>query len=274
VSAATYTAAQLVRAMPRVRLSHVVGRLCEQRLPPPLSRAVTAAYARAYGIDLSEAAPESGPYPTFDAFFTRPLRPGARVVEDAPLVSPADGKLEAAGTIASGAVLEVKGKPYEVGELVGEAKDSAGYAGGSFAVIYLSPRDYHRVHAPVDGAVTVVRSIAGDLFPVNAIGERFPRLFVRNHRVAIAVDTESLGRVTVVMVGAMVVGRISVTALGDKTVPIGTHTVSPPSSVLRGDELGRFHLGSTVVVLLEPGLSVTRSLGTVHYGEALVKAAG
>jgi len=273
VSAATYTAAQLVRAMPRVHLSRVVGRLCEQSLPAPVARALTVAYARAYGIDLGEAAPQSGPYRTFDAFFTRPLRPGARVVEDVPLVSPADGKLDAVGAVLPGAVLEVKGKPYEVGELVGNRKDAAGYAGGSFALIYLSPRDYHRVHSPVDGAITVVRSIAGDLFPVNAIGERFPRLLVRNHRVAIAIDTESLGRVTVVMVGAMVVGRISVTALGGRAVPVGTHAVSPASSVQRGDELGMFHLGSTVVVLLEPGLSITRALGTVRYGEALVKAA-
>jgi phosphatidylserine decarboxylase len=273
VSAATYTAAQLVRAMPRVRLSRMVGRLCEQSLPAPISRVLTAAYARAYGIDLSEVEPRSEPYRSFDAFFTRPLRPGARLVEDAPLVSPADGKLDAVGTILPGAVLEVKGRPYDVAELVGDGKDAAGYAGGSFALVYLSPRDYHRVHSPVDGAITVVRSIAGDLYPVNAIGERFPRLLVRNHRVAIAIDTESLGRVTVVMVGAMVVGRISVAALGGEAVPEGTHGVKPASSVQRGDELGMFHLGSTVVVLLEPGLSITRDLGTVRYGEALVKAA-
>ena len=90
MSAATYTAAQLVSAMPRVRLSRMVGRLCEQSLPAPISRVLTAAYARAYGIDLSEVAPQSVPYRSFDAFFTRPLRPGARLVEDAPLVSPAE----------------------------------------------------------------------------------------------------------------------------------------------------------------------------------------
>jgi phosphatidylserine decarboxylase len=272
VSAATFAAAQLVRALPRLQLSRMVGRLCEQSLPAPVSRALTGAYARIYGIDLGEAAPQSGPYPTFDAFFTRQLRPGARLVDDSPVVSPADGQLEATGSVARSSTLEVKGKPYEVGELLGDASDAARYGGGSFAVIYLSPRDYHRVHSPVDGSITVVRSVAGDLLPVNAIGERFPRLFVRNHRVTILVETQALGRVSIVMVGAMVVGRISVTALGGRAVPVGTHALSPAWPIQRGEEIGMFHLGSTVVMLLEPGLGITRGLGKVRFGEALVKA--
>ncbi len=251
----------------------MVGRLCEKSLPPALSRALTGAYVRAYGIDLSEVAPQAEPYPTFDAFFTRRLRPGSRVLEDAAVVSPADGRLQTAARIDPGAVLRVKGKPYAVGELTGDTSDAEHYDGGSFAIIYLSPRDYHRVHAPVDGAITQIRGIAGDLLPVNAIGERFPRLLVRNHRVTIRIESESVGRVTVVMVGAMVVGRISLTVLGDGAVPIGTHALAPAPAIARGDELGAFHLGSTVVLLLEPGLTITRAPGIVRYGQGLARAA-
>jgi phosphatidylserine decarboxylase len=113
----------------------------------------------------------------------------------------------------------------------------------------------------------------GDLFPVNSIGERYvPQLFVRNNRVAIVIDTESLGRVTVVMVGATIVGRISVTALPAPAVPPGTHVIDPAFTVARGDEIGMFHLGSTAVVLFEPGLTLTRPPGIVRMGQSLVSS--
>ncbi len=270
MSVATYAAAQLLRVLPRVRISNAVGRLCETQLPPSVSRAIASAYARAYGVDLEEAAPRLGAYPSFDAFFTRSLRDGARVVSDDPLVSPADGSLEATGPIDGSSRIAVKGRSYDVGELIGDQGDAVRYAGGAYAVVYLSPRDYHRVHSPVDGAVSRVRGIPGDLFPVNAIGERHvPRLFVRNNRVAIVIDTPARGRVTVVMVGAVVVGRISVKVLPDPAVPPGVHEIEPPVPVKRGDEIGTFHLGSTAVVLVEPRLAIGRARGPVRYGETL-----
>jgi phosphatidylserine decarboxylase len=272
VSAATFAAAQLVRVLPRVPLSRMVGRLCEQRLPAVVSRAMTSLYSRAYGVDLSEVEAEAVPYRSFDDFFTRPLRPGARVIEEVPLISPADGRLDQTGKITSGAVVWVKGQGYDVGELLGDPSDASRYSGGTFAVIYLSPRDYHRVHSPVDGTLRLVRGVAGDSFPVNAVGQRIARLLVRNRRVAIPIDTLTHGRVTVVMVGAINVGRISVTALGVRQVDAGTHALQPAVSLHRGDELGVFHLGSTVVVLVEPGLPVTRGLGPIRWGQALVKA--
>lgn len=271
---ATYAAAQLLRALPRVRLSRAVGQLCELPLSPPVSRAIMGVYSRAYGVNLDEAMPEPGPYASFDAFFTRPLKEGVRQISSDAVVAPADGKLSSCGRVDSGSRIFVKGQHYDVGELIGDARDAARYSGGEFAVVYLAPGDYHRVHSPVDGEVTTVRGIPGDLYPVNAIGERhIPQLFVRNHRAAIVIDTRGLGRVTVVMVGAVIVGRITLSALpGRPAAAPGVHAVLPPQSVARGQEIGMFHLGSTAVVLLEPGVSVGRALGKVRYGESLLRA--
>ncbi len=271
---ATYAAAQLLRALPRVRLSRAVGELCELPLSPPVSRAIMGVYSRAYGVNMEEAMPEPGPYASFDAFFTRPLKEGARQVSSDAVVAPADGKLSSCGRVDSGSRIFVKGQHYDVGELIGDARDAARYSGGEFAVVYLAPGDYHRVHSPVDGEVTLVRGMPGDLYPVNSIGEKhIPQLFVRNHRAAIVIDTRGLGRVTVVMVGAVIVGRITITALpGRPSAQPGVHPVNPPQSVTRGQEIGVFHLGSTAVVLLEPGVSVGRALGKVRYGESLLRA--
>ena len=269
MSVATYAAAQLLRLLPRRRLSRAVGRLCDTSLPPRVSRVISGAYARLYDVDMMDVAPCASGYPSFDAFFTRQLRPGARTVSSDVLVSPADGALRAAGRIEPGARLVIKGRQYNVGELVGSDADATRYAGGSFAVVYLSPRDYHRVHSPVDGRLTLVRVMSGDRFPVNAVGERHvPRLLVVNERVALFIDSESLGRVALVMVGAMIVGRISVTALPGGCVDSGEYRVEPPRPLRRGDEVGIFHLGSTVVLLTEKSLVMSRGIGQIRYGES------
>ena len=144
-------------------------------------------------------------------------------------------------------------------------------AGGAFAVIYLSPRDYHRVHCPVDGRLGLVRGIPGDHYPVNSIGERHvPNLFAKNQRVALSVDTERLGRVVVILVGAMIVGRITVRALGGQDTPLGVHRIEPPLALSRGDEVGMFHLGSTVVLLAGKGVAFSRRPGPVLYGDSLL----
>jgi phosphatidylserine decarboxylase len=190
------------------------------------------------------------------------------------VVSPADGALLAAGDIDVSARIIVKRRRYDVGELIGDQRDAARYGGGSFAVIYLSPRDYHRVHSPVDGNVVLIRGMPGDLFPVNAIGERYiERLFVRNNRVAIVIETASVGRLTLVMVGAVIVGRISVSMVDKPAVPGGNHPISPARALRKGQEVGVFHLGSTVVLLVEPGHEIVRPPGLVQYGESLLQRA-
>lgn len=273
VSLSTFAAAQLIRALPRVRLSRAVGRLCERDLPSSVAKQLFSVYSRAYGVNMEEASPQPDGYPSFDAFFTRTLREGARSISSDALVSPADGLLSSLGRVDPGARLFVKGQPYEVSELTGDAADAPRYSGGEFAVIYLAPGDYHRVHAPVAGTIRFVRKIAGDLYPVNRIGERYvPQLFVRNSRVVFPIETPGFGRVTAIMVGAVIVGRITATGLDFPDVPEGEHAFAEPRVIERGDEIGIFHLGSTVVLLLEPGLSVPRPVGKIRYGESLLKS--
>ena len=268
----TFAAAQVLRFVPRVRLSRAVGKLCEQPLPPKLSRVACDIYAKAFRVDLSDAEAQEGPYETFDAFFTRKLKDGAREIADASIVSPADGKVVAAGDISAGTQIRVKGREYDVAELTGVSGDRQAYAQGEYAVVYLHPRDYHRVHSPVDGRLTCVRGLPGDLFPVNAIGEQhIPRLFVRNQRLALTFETEDLGAVTVVMVGATIVGKMTVRALSSDDTPIGEFPMNPSIEVQRGDEIGTFHLGSTVVVLFERSGRVSRATGPVFYGESLMR---
>jgi phosphatidylserine decarboxylase len=219
-----------------------------------------------------EEAEANGPFPSFDAFFTRKLRQGARVVSDDAIVSPADGQLSALGLVDENCSIRVKAQDYSVPELIGNPLEATHYLGGSFVVVYLSPRDYHRVHSPVAGRLTQVRAIPGDLFPVNSIGERYVHgLFVRNNRVTFGIETESLGRVTLVMVGATIVGRIGVTSLDGGSPQPGLTKLSPSISLAPGDEIGVFHLGSTVVALFEPQVQLQRQSGSVRYGESLLK---
>ena len=267
---ATFAAAQVLRVIPRVRLSQAVGRLCDARVPAPLSRFASSIYCRAYRVNMDEAAAQDGAYTSFDEFFTRRLRGGVRPIADVPVVSPADGKLEQIGPVTAGGHLTVKGSPYRVGELIGDEQEARRYEGGNFALVYLSPGDYHRVHSPVAGKLVLVRSLPGDLFPVNSIGERhIPNLFVRNQRVALVIDTPNIGRVTLVMVGATIVGRITVTALGGADTRPGVYPIEPSAPVAAGDEVGVFHLGSTAVLFVEPGTPIARDLGPIRYGQAL-----
>ncbi|MFT3773758.1 MAG: archaetidylserine decarboxylase [Minicystis sp.] len=258
MTVATYAAAQILRVLPRARITKMMGRLADARLHPVLADAVVGLYVRAYDVNLADTMPPDGSFPSFDAFFTRPLREGARPLHTDPaaFVSPADGRLEDAGPVHAGGKLKIKGRDYAVADLVGDPAEVARYEGGQFAIVYLSPRDYHRVHSPVAGKITLIRSLPGDLYPVNSIGERHvPSLFSTNRRVAIVIDTPLHGRVTVVMVGAMIVGRITVSAIDARDVPLGNHEIDPGISVERGDEIGKFHLGSTAVVFAEKGVS-------------------
>lgn len=239
-------------------------------------------YCRAYDIDLSDYEIPRDGFSSFDAFFTRKLKPGARPIEADPdvLVSPADGRVEDLGPIERGSTFLVKGRPYSVVELLGDEQATAEYEGGSFAIVYLSPRDYHRVHAPVTGPVTAVRHVPGTLYPVNAIGlSHVPNLFARNERVVVHQRSERHGRIASIMVGAIGVGRISLafdeSVLTNDKRQSGLRVYGDRAPQLaRGDELGTFHLGSTVIVLIAPEqacqLCVERG-ATVRMGEPLAR---
>jgi phosphatidylserine decarboxylase len=278
MSSATFATAQILRVLPRASIGRALGRLADHRWPPALGWAVIGLYSRVYDVTLDECA-HRGPWSSFDAFFTRQLRSGARQIEgDArTMVSPADGRLEAPGPIAPGGTYVVKGRPYAVEELVGDAAEARRMVGGAGVVVYLSPRDYHRVHAPVSGTIRRIRSMPGDYFPVNEVGVRHvPNLFCRNRRVSIEIEADGgLGRVAVIMVVAMIVGRITTLGIDERDVPVGDHHFDPPMRVERGDELGVFHLGSTVVVLTEAPAAGEwlAAPGPVRYGQALLRAA-
>ncbi len=285
MSAVTYATAQILRVLPRQRIGQAIGKLADSPWPAPVGRAVVGLYSRVYDIALDEYVPgggTSGEWSSFDAFFTRKLRDGARAIDGDPraVLSPADGRIESMARIEEGGTFLVKGRRYAVDELVGDAQEARRLLGGVGFVVYLSPRDYHRVHSPVGGEIRRIRSLPGDYYPVNSIGMRHvDNLFCRNRRVAIEIDADGGdGRVTVVMVVAMIVGRITTIGSDAHDVPIGVHTFDPPLRVARGDELGVFHLGSTAVVLVEPSKNAAGAWlvpeGPVRYGQALFRVPG
>ncbi len=226
------------------------------RLPLPRSvfRTVIRAYSKALGVNLSEAILPEGEFACFDEFFVRTLRPETRPVDRAEeaLVAPCDGELLDAGGLShgSGPRFGVKGRTYTTTELMGRSGWWDRIDRGGYAVIYLSPADYHRVHSPVGGTVRRAWHLDGTSYPVNRIGQILaPRSVVENERVVFDIKGPR-GRVALVMVGALAVREIEVTlpGLGPDTTGLSSAAEVP---VEKAVELGVFHLGSTVVVLWE-----------------------
>lgn len=251
----------LVRALGNPALSRLVARLAELRLPGPLLRGLIRAYVRAYRVDLAEAAEPLEAYPTFNAFFTRRLREGVRPVAiDAGLVvCPCDSRLKSLGRVPpEGRLEQVKGRDYSLAALLGDPAEAEAFARGVHATLYLSPSMYHRVHSPVDGVIRSLRYMPGRLYPVNALSVRTVEgLFTINERVAVLMEADGLGEVALVMVGATNVGRMTFTFADLATGaggPAASARFAPPVPVRRGDELGTFNLGSTVVLLAADGM--------------------
>jgi len=251
----------MLRVLPRKHFSSAMGRLSDLTGPSALVRAVIDQFVRIYDVDMSEAIVPALGFGSFDEFFTRELKPGARPIDPRPsvIVSPADGRIEDMGPIEAGATFLVKGRTYDAAELLGDAKEAERFRGGSFFIVYLSPRDYHRVHAPVEGRVRTARHVDGTLLPVNSIGlTYFPNLFAQNERVVTIQASPDLGDVATIMVGAIGVGRISmsfdpriVTNQGRAAEAIDYAGDGP--TLARGGQLGTFHLGSTAIVMVGPG---------------------
>jgi phosphatidylserine decarboxylase len=263
-------------------LSRVSGRLSDLRLPRPLLVRAIRAYARAFAVDLEEAAAPIESHGSFDEFFTRRLAAGRRPIarEAGVVVSPCDSRVSVIGeTPADGGLEQVKGSRYSLEALLGSEEDARAFRGGVYATLYLSPAMYHRVHSPVDGRVSAWRYVPGRLFTVNRIGVRsVPGLFTRNERVSILLETEAHGQVAVVLVGAANVGRISLAfsdLVTNRGAAPGRFVPSTPLGVERGDELGAFHLGSTVVLLAaDPALVPLAAPGAlVRMGQPLWRRA-
>jgi phosphatidylserine decarboxylase len=261
------TAAQFVFVamqylLPQRLLSRLVGRLADSELPW-LKKSFIDWFRQRYQVDMSEAAePDPDAYSSFNAFFTRALRAGARPIDAAAdsIVSPADGVVSQAGRIEQGRILQAKGQTYSALELLGgDPQLAQRFDSGTFATIYLSPRDYHRVHMPLTGTLRQMIYVPGQLFSVNQVtADNVPRLFARNERLVCLFDTDC-GPMAVILVGAMIVAGIETVWAGQVTPQprrIATQHYpqnAAPLLLEKGAEMGRFKLGSTAIVLFGPG---------------------
>lgn len=243
--------------LPQHLLSRLVGRLAQCRTPW-LKNLLIRQFIRAYDVNMDEAVePDAECYANFNAFFTRALREGTRpIAEGAQLACPADGAISQLGDINAGRIFQAKGQDYTLLKLLGGDQALASeFQGGSFATIYLSPKDYHRVHMPISGKLRSMHYIPGQLFSVNTTtAENVPDLFARNERAVCVFDTE-LGPMAMILVGAMIVAGIE-TVWEGQVAPIERRIrvsdYSKPAAAVcleKGEEMGRFKLGSTVILL-------------------------
>ena len=264
--------AALQRLLPQHALSRWVGRLAASEavwVKDPFIRIFSALY----GVDLAEAdRPHRNDYRSFNDFFTRALKPGLRPfpADNSGIACPADGTVSQSGRIETGTLLQAKGVRYSLDSLAGEL--GSGFDGGAFVTVYLAPHNYHRVHTPCAGELTVARAMPGALYSVNASTEAsVPDLFCRNERLVCRLATGQ-GDLLIVLVGALIVGSI-VTPWGGRAAPrLAPETHRPNQALSTGDELARFRLGSTVILCTPPGSARLDPLGpgrSVRVGEAI-----
>ncbi|MBL8251668.1 MAG: phosphatidylserine decarboxylase [Candidatus Competibacter sp.] len=250
--------------LPQRLLTRLTHRVTRARTPW-LKNFLIRAFARHFQVNLNEALePDPGAYPDFNAFFTRALKPNARPLAagDGAVCCPVDGAVSQLGLAEADALLQAKGRHFSLTALLGgEAARAQPFQGGAFATLYLSPRDYHRIHMPVAGALREMVHIPGQLFSVSPLTARVvPELFARNERVAALFDTPA-GPMALVLVGAINVASIETVWAGTITPPLASairrwrYPTAGEGAVRldRGQEMGRFNMGSTVILLFGPG---------------------
>ncbi|HMS01818.1 MAG TPA: archaetidylserine decarboxylase [Gemmatimonadaceae bacterium] len=265
--------------LPKQLLTSLAGRFATARAGG-LTTAVIRWFIGRYGVRMDEAAePDPAAYETFNAFFTRRLRDGARPLAAADLICPVDGAISQLGALDGDRLVQAKGHTYTTTALLGgDAALAARFAGGSFATIYLSPKDYHRIHMPSDGSLVRMVHVPGDLFSVNpATARGVPGLFARNERV-VCVFESARGPFVLVLVGETIVGSMATSWHGVVNPPrpgtVRAWDYAPGAVTLaQGDEMGQFLLGSTVVMLWPaPGVLFADGWGperAVRLGEAM-----
>lgn len=246
---------------PQHAISRLAGHIANCKLPI-IKNNIIACFIKKYGVDLSEAVEsDASNYENFNLFFTRALQPDARPIcaDSLDIACPADGAISEIGAIKSDQLLQAKNHYYSLLNLLGGDETLASsFEDGTFATVYLSPKDYHRVHMPVTGVLRKMIFVPGKLFSVNqTTANNVPNLFARNERVICVFDTD-YGAMAVILVGAMIVASIETIWAGVITpYQLGTHTTHysasdlPEVTLQKGDELGRFLLGSTVILIFE-----------------------
>ena len=265
----------LQRLLPQHALSRTLGWFANSR-QRHIKTLLVDAFAAAYNVDLAECEGSSADdFATFNDFFTRRLRPGARPIAsgEGAIVCPADGTVSQAGPIEHGALLQAKGHAYALADLLGDASWAATFAGGSFATIYLAPHNYHRVHAPCDARLVSALEVPGRLFSVNAVTERhIAGLFVHNERLVLRLEG-AFGEFALVLVGALIVASIEAAWPGGPTSPYRRQRLrsTPDVAFQRGDEVGAFLIGSTVVAVFPAAvrLKALQSGAMVRMGETI-----
>ena len=251
--------------VPQQKLSEVAGQLASSQ-NPLVKKAFVQTFAKAYVITLDEYARQSlDDYASFNDFFTRELGDNARPIDDTTngIVCPADGTVSQIGQISRGQLLQAKGKTYDLKGLLASpitkdyASETVNYEGGSFATVYLAPSNYHRVHMPFTGTLIETRYVPGELFSVNDVtAQNVPDLFARNERLVCVFDTD-YGNCAVVLVGAMIVAGIETVATGKISRSNNIQTQTHDMTLKKGEELGRFYLGSTAIVIMPKRAGVT-----------------
>jgi len=262
--------------------SRVVGWAATRTLPTSWRVPLLGRFAGAYGINLAEAEHGLADYPSLQSLFTRRLKPGVRPQEQAQpgfVNSPVDGRIIASGRIEAGLAIQAKGLPYRITELLKHDPQADRFEGGHFLTVYLSPKDYHRIHVPVEGRVSAVSRVEGELWPVNdASTGHVPRLYERNRRASwTALGTgpcEGL-EVAAILVGATHVGGVVIDArwLGGRALPKDGGLAVDHLPCTPGDDLGTFEFGSTVVLLIggprAADWSALRTAGDIKMGQRL-----
>ncbi|MDV0437116.1 archaetidylserine decarboxylase [Xanthomonas sacchari] len=273
---------RLTYVLPHRLLSSLARRLAYSSRPG-LKQWLIDTVVRRFGVDLSEAAQsDATAYPTFNAFFTRALKPGARVADPdmQTLLMPADGRISQLGRIEDGRIFQAKGQSFTAAELLGDDAAAVPFANGLYATVYLSPRDYHRVHMPWTGTLRETVHVPGRLFSVGTDAVRsVPRLFARNERLVCHFDTD-FGPMVSVMVGALLVSGVE-TVWSGVEIPRYADRITRKDwrgkgiTLQRFEEMARFNYGSTVIVLLPPGVAAfdpaLKAESPVQLGQALAR---
>lgn len=239
--------------VPQHKLSSIIGKASSSKNFVVRTIMIQAFKAK-YNVDLSIASqPNSFKYKSFNDFFTRSLKNNVRIIDESneSIVSPVDGNISQIGAINESNIIQAKDHIFSVESLIGNLERAKPFKNGNFTTLYLAPSDYHRVHMPFSGILTETIYIPGELFSVNPLtAENVPKLFARNERMVCLFDTE-LGRMAIVLVGAMIVAGIETVVTG-KITPTGQLEFQKHHVKLeKGDELGRFYLGSTVILIFE-----------------------